>query len=92
MNAVRLRRLLCTLEGEDYPSDPKRAYHQVRQATLSGNMEIPSVDLEKDIGGYSKVKSKLKSEILDTLSKRDRATDPDEISRLEELIPRGMIF
>src|SRR5438309_609359 len=56
VNAVRLRRLLSTLEGEDYPADPKRAYHQVRQATLSGNMEIPAVDLEKDIGGYKKVK------------------------------------
>ena len=92
VNAVRLRRLLSTLEGEDYPADPKRAYHQVRQSTLSGNMEIPVVDLEKDIGGYAKVKSKLKSEILETLSKRDRATDAEEISRLEELIPRGMIF
>ena len=92
VNAVRLRRLLCTLEGEDYPADPKRAYAQVRQSTLSGNMEIPSVDLEKDIGGYAKVKAKLKNEILDTLSKRDKATDADEISRLEELIPRGMIF
>src|SRR5262245_7371745 len=92
VNAVRLRRLLSTLEGEDYPADPKRAYAQVRQATLSGQMEIPAVDLEKDIGGYSKVKSKLKNEILDTLSKRDRATDPEEISRFEELIPRGMIF
>jgi cell division protease FtsH len=92
VNAVRLRKLLSTLEGEDYPADPKRAYAQVRQATLSGNMEIPSVDLDKDIGGYAKVKSKLKAEILDTLSKRDKATDPDELSRLEELIPRGMIF
>lgn len=92
VNAVRLRRLLSTLEGEDYPADPKRAYAQVRQSTLSGNMEIPAVDLEKDIGGYKKVKSKLKNEILDTLSKRDRATDPEEVSRLEELIPRGMIF
>lgn len=92
VNAVRLRRLLSTLEGEDYPADPKRAYHQVRQSTLSGNMEIPSVDLEKDIGGYKKVKSKLTSEILDTLSKRDKATDADDIARLEELIPRGMIF
>ena len=92
VNAVRLRRLLSTLEGEDYPADPKRAYHEVRQSTLSGNMEIPSVDLEKDIGGYKKVKSKLTSEILDTLSKRDRATDADDIARLEELIPRGMIF
>ncbi len=92
VNAVRLRRLLSTLEGEDYPADPKRAYHQVRQSTLGGNMEIPTVDLDKDIGGYTKVKQKLKSEILDTLSKRDRATDVEEISRLEELIPRGMIF
>ena len=92
VNAVRLRRLLCTLEGEDYPADPKRAYHQVRQSTLSGNMEIPAVDLDRDIGGYKKVKAKLKSEILDTLSKRDRATDAEEITRLEELIPRGMIF
>jgi cell division protease FtsH len=92
VNAVRLRRLLSTLEGEDYPADPKRAYGQVRQATLSGHMEIPAVDLEKDIGGYAKVKQKLKSEILDTLQKRDRATDADEIMRLEELIPRGMIF
>src|SRR6185369_15583638 len=39
LNAVRLRRLLSTLEGEDYPADPKRAYSQVRQATLSGHME-----------------------------------------------------
>ncbi len=92
VNAVRLRRLLSTLEGEDYPAEPKRAYSQVRQATLSGALEIPSIDLEKDIGGYAKVKSKLKAEILDTLSKRDKATDAEEVSRLEELIPRGMIF
>lgn len=92
VNAVRLRRLLSTLEGEDYPADPKRAYAQVRQSTLTGSMEIPAVDLEKDIGGYAKVKAKLKNEILDTLSKRDRATDAEEVSRLEELIPRGMIF
>jgi cell division protease FtsH len=92
VNAVRLRKLLSTLEGEDYPADPKRAFAQVRQATLSGSMEVPSVDLDNDIGGYKKVKARLKAEILDTLSKRDKASDADEISRLEELIPRGMIF
>lgn len=92
VNAVRLRKLLSTLEGEDYPADPKRAYTQVRQATLSGSMEIPTIDLEKDIGGYAKVKQRLRAEILDTLAKRDKATDPDEIGRLEDLIPRGMIF
>lgn len=92
VNAVRLRKLLSTLEGEDYPADPKRAHAQVRQATLTGAMEIPSIDLDKEIGGYPKVKSKLKAEILDVLSRRDKATDPEEVARIEELIPRGMIF
>jgi cell division protease FtsH len=92
INAVRLRKLLSTLEGEDYPADPKRAYEQVRQATLSGDMEIPSVDLENDIGGYAKVKQRLRAEVLDMLTKRDKSSDPDEMMRLEELIPRGMIF
>src|SRR5260370_116478 len=40
VNAVRLRRLLSTLQGEDYPADPKKAYAQLRQATLGGTMEV----------------------------------------------------
>ncbi len=92
VNAVRLRRLLSTLEGEDYPADPKRVFAQLRQATLTNHMEIPNVDLDTDIGGYTKVKQKLRAEILDVLQKRDRATEAEEIARLEELIPRGMIF
>ena len=92
VNAVRLRKLLATLEGEDYPADPKQAYRQLRQATLSGTMEIPEVDLERDIGGYDKVKKRLRTEILDVLGRRDEATTEEEITRLEELIPRGMIF
>src|ERR1022692_1172854 len=31
MNAVRLRKLLATLEGEDYPADARKAYAQIRQ-------------------------------------------------------------
>jgi cell division protease FtsH len=92
VNAVRLRKLLSTLDGEDYPADPKRAYAQVRQATLSGSMEVPAVDLDGDIGGYAKVKQRLRAEILDVLARRDKATDAADIQRLEELIPRGMIF
>ncbi|HEX4609542.1 MAG TPA: AAA family ATPase [Urbifossiella sp.] len=92
VNAVRLRKLLSTLDGEDYPADPKRAYTQLRQATLTGAMEVPTVDLEADIGGYAKVKQRLKAEILDVLAKRDKATQAEDVARLEELIPRGMIF
>ena len=91
MNASRLRKLLATLEGEDYPSDPRHAYQQIRQAT-TGQLEVPTIDLEKEIGGYAKVKKRLRSEILDVLSIKDQKHDANEIARLEELIPRGMIF
>src|SRR5215831_13277253 len=92
VNAARLRRLLATLEGEDYPGDPRMAYRQLRQATLVGSLEVPEINLDTDIGGYSKVKKRLKAEILDVLAHKDRSSDPEEIGRLEELIPRGMIF
>jgi cell division protease FtsH len=92
VNAARLRKLLSTLEGEDYPSDPRRAFRQLRQATLSGTMEVPDIDLDRDIGGYAVVKKQLRSEILDVMSKKDQLADADEITRMEELIPKGMIF
>src|SRR5947209_5049993 len=92
VNPVRLRRLLSTLEGEDYPADPKRAYRQLRQATLVGQLEVPELDLDRDIGGYGKVKQRLRKEILDVLQLKDRATDAGEIKQLEELLPRGLIF
>ena len=92
MNAVRLRKLLASLEGEDYPADPRRAYLQIRQATSGGQLEVPQVDLDRDVGGYAKVKRRLKSEILDVLTLKDRKTDPEEIRKLEGLIPKGMIF
>ncbi|HZT79327.1 MAG TPA: ATP-binding protein, partial [Gemmataceae bacterium] len=92
VNAVRLRKLLATLEGEDYPADPKKAYRQLRQATLVGSLEVPDLDLDRDIGGYAKVKQRLKNEILGVMAHKDNSTDPDEIGRLEDLIPKGMIF
>ncbi len=92
VNAVRLRKLLSTLEGEDYPADPKQAVRQLRNATLSGEMEVPDVDLDRDIGGYAKTKKQLRQEILDVLGKRDASTDADNIARLEDLLPKGMIF
>src|SRR3954469_4761768 len=92
VNAVRLRRLLATLEGEDYPADPRHAHRQLRQATLVGTLELPETDLDRDIGGYERVKQRLRAEILDVLARKEWATDADEVSRLEALIPRGLIF
>ncbi|MGN6107050.1 MAG: AAA family ATPase [Kofleriaceae bacterium] len=92
VNAVRLRRLLASLGGEDYPSDPSAALAQLRQATLTNDVELPSVDLETDIGGYAEVKERLGAEILAILAAKDRLADPGQIERIEALIPRGMIF
>ncbi len=92
VNAVRLRRLLSTLTGEDYPIDTKPAYAQLRQATLTGQLTLPDIDLTKDIGGYAKVKDRLNKEILDVLALKDTSDDEASMKRIEGLIPRGMIF
>jgi cell division protease FtsH len=92
VNAVRLRRLLQSLTGEDYPVDPSPALAQLRNATLINQVELPHVDLERDIGGYGTVKERLSAEILAILAAKDRLADPAHIERVESLIPRGMIF
>jgi len=92
VNAVRLRRLLGSITGEDYPADASNAITQLRTATLSNDVELPQVDIDKDIGGYTQVKDRLKAEILQILSAKDHLNDPAQIARIESLIPRGMIF
>ncbi len=92
VNAVRLRRQLAALTGEDYPTDAKPAYAQLRSATLSHQVELPQVDLERDIGGYGPAKDRLGAEILSILAAKDKLADPAQIERIEKLIPRGMIF
>ncbi len=92
VNAVRLRKLLSTLEGEDYPANARPAYQQLRQATLGGTLEVPDIDLDRDIGGYARVKQRLRKEILEVLARKDQLTEAGEVAALEELIPRGMIF
>jgi cell division protease FtsH len=92
VNAVRLRKLLSTLEGEDYPANPANAYRQLRQATLAGSLEVPTINFDKDIGGYAKVKQQLSNEVLDLLGRKDHLTSEEQIRSIEDLIPKGMIF
>ncbi|MCX5741671.1 MAG: AAA family ATPase [Proteobacteria bacterium] len=92
VNAIRLRRLLGSLTGEDYPADAAPAIAQLRTATLTTDVELPQVDIDKDIGGYGPVKDRLKAEILQILAAKDQLSDPAAITRIESLIPRGMIF
>jgi cell division protease FtsH len=92
VNAARLRKLLSTLEGEDYPANPQNAYRQLRQATLGGTLEVPTISLDNDIGGYAKVKERLRNEVLNLLARKEQLTAEEQIKSLEELIPKGMIF
>jgi len=92
LNAVRLRRLLVSITGEDYPQNPQPAFDQLRSGTLTGQLSIPDLDLAKDIGGYRRVKDRLQNEILTILKQKDSVVDGEEIKRIESLVPRGMIF
>ena len=78
MNAVRLRKLLSTLEGEDYPGRPARApigsFARPRSAARS---RCPTSTSTSDIGGYAKVKERLRAEILDVLARKDQLTDAE---------------
>src|SRR5262249_56606702 len=81
VNAVRLRKLLSTLEGEDYPANPRGAYQQLRQATLGGTLEVPDLHLDTDIGGYTKSQPRLKTPGLDGLSHNDNTAAPSRNPR-----------
>lgn len=92
VNAVRLRRLLASITGEDYPTDPEPAFRQLRDATLSSELQVPDIRLFEDIGGYRKVKERLRTEIIDLLGHKDSLDDERRIKQVEGLIPRGIIF
>jgi cell division protease FtsH len=92
VHAIRLRQLLASLEGEDYPEDASPIWAQIRQATLEGELSVPELSLSNDIGGYAEVKRKITEDILDIIRRKEALDDAKEISRIESLIPRGMIF
>jgi cell division protease FtsH len=92
LNAVRLRKVLAAVEREDHPPDPARVLAQLRQATLTGDLTVPAETLDRDVGGYATVKRYLHEELLDVLALRDEAEETGELARLDELLPRGLIF
>jgi cell division protease FtsH len=92
VNAVQLRRVLKAIDGEDFPIDPTPAWDQLRQSTLTSDVSIPDLDLHGDIGGYSQVKESLQNDIIDLVQAHQRATSAADASRIEGLVPRGIIF
>ncbi|MEE2925211.1 MAG: AAA family ATPase [bacterium] len=92
LNPVRIRQILSRLEGIDFPDNPDKVFSQLREMTLDSEMEIPLVDMQTDLGGYTSVKDKIQEEILGILKYRDGIEDEEELDRIDSIIPKGIIF
>jgi len=97
LNVVRFRQIMEHIQDRlDYdPQNPaarKRLFHDIRELTLSGELEIPRVELEGDIGGYKKVKERIRKDILDLYESKESLVSQEEVKAIEELIPKGIIF
>lgn len=97
LNAVRCRQILRHFQSRvDFdpgvPETAEEIYREIRQMTLVADFELPNVDLDDDIGGYGAVKEQIKTEILELLQTKEQSTDPETIKRIEEIIPKGIIF
>lgn len=92
VHAARLRQVLGSLEGEDYPKNAEPVWAQIRAATLRSELSLPDLDLHADIGGYGPVKERLQRDVIDLVRRKDQLDEPADIARLEKLVPRGMIF
>ncbi len=97
LNVIKFRKIMEHFHTFlDYdnrnPDTAEQLYRQIREMTLISNLEIPNVDLDEDVGGYEHIKEILKKEVLELLERRDKLTEDLEIKRLEQLIPKGIIF
>ena len=97
LNAVRARQVLSQLDTRidfdpNLPGSVDLIYQDIRKLTLVGDLEVPRVSLDKDIGGYNRVKKKIKKEILDLLLAKESMQSADDIRSIEEIVPKGMIF
>ena len=96
-NAIRVRQILEHFHDRmDYdPNNPQaraRIVREIREMTLGGDLEIPRIDFDKDVGGYDAVKERIRKDVLSMLKRKDELTTLEDVKALEELIPRGMIF
>ncbi|MCK6511628.1 AAA family ATPase [Myxococcota bacterium] len=101
LNAVKLRKLmarllefppLIALPPEEREPQRQKIERTLREMTLLGGMEIPEVDLDKDIGGYNDIKKRIREEILDILQLREDPAWMERAQELEDTLPRGFLF
>lgn len=94
---IRFRQIMGSIQDRsDFdPQNPgalKNLYRDIRRLTLGAELEVPKVDLRKDIGGYKYVKDKIEEDILALYQRKDELSSVEEVKQIEELIPKGIIF
>jgi len=97
LNVITFRQIMEHIKDRmDFdPGNPnvlKQLYKDIRELTLGGELEVPRIDLDKDVGGYKSVKERIRKDILDLYSSKDAISDRGEVKSVEELIPKGIIF
>ncbi|MFO0608316.1 MAG: AAA family ATPase [Polyangiales bacterium] len=96
VNPVRCRRILAELSARREATAGRPAaqevYQEIRRQTVTDDVELPSVDLDADIGGYAEVKARLRDELIDLARRKDSLGDERDVSQVEALLPRGVIF
>jgi cell division protease FtsH len=86
-----LRQLLTMLGTEDNPPDSRPALDHFRKASLGTQLSVSPISLN-DIAGYQSIKQRLRDDFLSMLELQDTTSDPVELSRLETIIPRGIVL
>lgn len=97
LNVLRLRKVLEQFHDArdfhpDHPETAQEILREIRKMTVQGGMDLPSVDLEQDIGGYASVKDRIRKDLLELYGRRDSIGDEAQIQVIEELLPKGIIF
>jgi cell division protease FtsH len=97
LNVIRLRQILAQFSDRlDFdprtPETRDQIFREIRDLTRGAELDIPKIDLRKDVGGYEGVKDRIEKDILSLLRARDALNSVEDVKRMEELIPRGMIF
>jgi cell division protease FtsH len=96
LNPLRCRRVFAQLANrhEALPGRDRadEVYAEIRQQTAEGDLELPSVDLERDVGGYDEVKTRLREEFIELVTRRDPLARAEDVQSLEALLPRGIVF
>ncbi len=96
LNPVRCRRIFSELSARrEAPAGrplAQEVYGEIRRQTVTEEVELPNVDLERDIGGYDEVKARLREDLVDLVRRKESMAVEGDIQQLEALLPRGVIF